>query len=151
MAERSHRKVVMDVWEQEPAVRKELVEQVSIATPHIAGYSQNGKRNGTTAVYDGFCQYFNLAGDDTGREQVSRHLDLSGTRDESGFLNQAILQAYPIVADFLDPGQLDLAGHFELRRNTYAFRQEFSDYGFGADSLPIALAADLSLLGFRRL
>ena len=151
MVGRPHQKVVMDVWEHEPAVNRELVGQVAIATPHIAGYSLNGKRKGTAAVFSEFCRFFKQAGEGAGPEPVSLALALSGENDESGILNQAVLQAYPIGVDFLDPAQQNLAGHFEYRRNTYSFRAEFSDYGIDAESLPAKLAADLALLGFRRL
>lgn len=43
-------KTALDVWENEPQIDKELLAAVDIATPHIAGYSLDGKANGTTAV-----------------------------------------------------------------------------------------------------
>lgn len=41
---------VLDVWEHEPDIDPELASLVEIATPHIAGYSADGKANGTTAA-----------------------------------------------------------------------------------------------------
>ncbi|MBO4536323.1 MAG: 4-phosphoerythronate dehydrogenase, partial [Bacteroidales bacterium] len=41
---------VLDVWEHEPDIDPELAQLVEIATPHIAGYSQDGKAAGTTAA-----------------------------------------------------------------------------------------------------
>lgn len=38
---------VLDVWEQEPEIDRELLGLLDFATPHIAGYSANGKANGT--------------------------------------------------------------------------------------------------------
>ena len=44
---RSVKGAVLDVWEKEPGVDLELLRLVDIATPHIAGYSVEGKANGT--------------------------------------------------------------------------------------------------------
>ncbi|WP_194757352.1 4-phosphoerythronate dehydrogenase [Aliidiomarina indica] len=46
------RTVVLDVWEGEPEVNRELVPLITIATPHIAGHSIEGKIRGTYALYD---------------------------------------------------------------------------------------------------
>lgn len=49
--------LVMDVWELEPQVLAELVPYVLIATPHIAGYSLEGKARGTWALYEALCAH----------------------------------------------------------------------------------------------
>lgn len=49
--------VVLDVWEQEPTIDSQLVAKVTIATPHIAGYSLEGRWRGTEMVYQALCQY----------------------------------------------------------------------------------------------
>ena len=49
------RGAVLDVWEGEPRVDTELLQLVDIATPHIAGYSFDGKVNGTRQVYEALC------------------------------------------------------------------------------------------------
>lgn len=51
---------VLDVWENEPEADHELMELVDIATPHIAGYSLDGKLAGTEMVYQAVCQHFGL-------------------------------------------------------------------------------------------
>ena len=51
---------VIDVWENEPDIDLELMQQAFIATPHIAGYSTDGKANGTAMVVNSLCRYFNL-------------------------------------------------------------------------------------------
>jgi erythronate-4-phosphate dehydrogenase len=51
---------VLDVWESEPNIDYELLELVDIGTPHIAGYSLDGKLGGTEMVYLAVCQYFGL-------------------------------------------------------------------------------------------
>ncbi|MGF6149845.1 4-phosphoerythronate dehydrogenase PdxB [Pseudomonas fluorescens] len=48
---------VLDVWEGEPSVDIGLAELCVIATPHIAGYSLDGKQRGTAQIYQAFCQF----------------------------------------------------------------------------------------------
>lgn len=54
-------RVVLDVWEHEPTPLPELVSAVTLATPHIAGYSQQAKRAATFAVADGIRRWAGLA------------------------------------------------------------------------------------------
>ncbi len=51
---------VLDVWETEPLVPARLLSLVEQGSPHIAGYSVQGKLNGTRRVYDAFCQWLNV-------------------------------------------------------------------------------------------
>lgn len=53
-------KAVMDVWESEPAPDDELLQACFLATPHIAGYSLDGKYNGTAMIYDALCDFLAL-------------------------------------------------------------------------------------------
>ena len=50
---------VIDVWENEPDVDQELLSKVFLATPHIAGYSTDGKANGTAMVVNSLSRFFN--------------------------------------------------------------------------------------------
>lgn len=49
--------VALDVWEGEPEVNVRLAELCRIATPHIAGYSLDGKLRGTAQIYEAFCAW----------------------------------------------------------------------------------------------
>lgn len=51
--------VILDVWENEPEIDLELLDIVDIATPHIAGYSADGKANGTSVCVNAINEYFN--------------------------------------------------------------------------------------------
>ncbi len=51
---------VIDVWEHEPQLNLELLKRVYIGTPHIAGYSADGKVNADNMVIDALCQHFGL-------------------------------------------------------------------------------------------
>lgn len=52
---------IVDVWENEPTIDPELVAAVEIATPHIAGYSENAKRNATAMLYRQLCHFIGSA------------------------------------------------------------------------------------------
>ncbi len=54
------RDAVIDVWENEPHPDAALLEKVFIGTPHIAGYSADGKVNADNMVIDAICQQFGL-------------------------------------------------------------------------------------------
>lgn len=51
---------ILDVWEGEPEINTELLDYCWLGTPHIAGYSLDGKMRGTEMVYHGVCEFFGL-------------------------------------------------------------------------------------------
>ena len=53
-------KTIIDCWEGEPSISTELLSMASIATPHIAGYSYEGKVRATIAVAEALAKHFNL-------------------------------------------------------------------------------------------
>ncbi len=54
------RDAVLDVWEHEPDLNTDLLQRVFMGTPHIAGYSANGKVNADNMVIDALCNFFSL-------------------------------------------------------------------------------------------
>jgi erythronate-4-phosphate dehydrogenase len=57
LLDRDDLQAVLDVWEAEPQVDLGLAEFCVIGTPHIAGYSLDGRRRGTAQIYQAFCQF----------------------------------------------------------------------------------------------
>ncbi|MDG9924114.1 MULTISPECIES: 4-phosphoerythronate dehydrogenase PdxB [unclassified Pseudomonas] len=53
-------RVALDVWEGEPLADPELAALCQIATPHIAGYSLDGKLRGTAQIYQAYCRVMGL-------------------------------------------------------------------------------------------
>ena len=51
---------ILDVWENEPDIDADLLKLVDIATPHIAGYSFDGKVNGTAMIYRACAEFFGM-------------------------------------------------------------------------------------------
>ncbi len=52
--------IIIDVWDGEPDINLELLDAADIATPHIAGYSYEGKVNGTVMAVKAFAEYFGI-------------------------------------------------------------------------------------------
>lgn len=110
------REAIIDVWEQEPDIDRELLQEVYLGTPHIAGYSADGKANATRMALDALCQHFHLQGDytilppelpeslPTPRDFVEACLQLYDPRRDS-----EALKAHPEQFEWL-------RGHYPLRR-----------------------------------
>ncbi len=49
--------VVLDVWENEPGINAQLLQKVDIGTPHIAGYSFEGRVTGSLMIFRALCQF----------------------------------------------------------------------------------------------
>ncbi|MCP3689982.1 MAG: 4-phosphoerythronate dehydrogenase, partial [Gammaproteobacteria bacterium] len=58
IAQRPNLTIHLDTWEQEPDISRELLAKVDLATPHIAGYSVEGRLRGTQMILDAACQHF---------------------------------------------------------------------------------------------
>lgn len=119
--------VIIDTWNGEPKVNRELMEKVAVATPHIAGYSYQGKQIGcmmavrSVARFFGFTPLFDFFPPASVKELEAVKLDLRGkTQGEVA----AIMQYnYPIFSDdFLFRSNPDT---FEYLRENYQFRREF--------------------------
>lgn len=57
---------IIDVWEGEPSINPELLRQATIATPHIAGYSRQGKERATRMALEALERHFHITADKTG-------------------------------------------------------------------------------------
>ena len=123
--------VVLDVFEQEPDIDPELLEAISLATPHIAGYSLDGKANGTSMSVQAISRHFGLGMDIWSPDHIPlpEQAELYGdaSRDqERDLLWEIYSHSYDVSADNqrlrADPGS------FELQRGEYPFRREAPAY-----------------------
>lgn len=105
---------VIDCWENEPDISGELLDRAVIATPHIAGYSREGKIRATQMSLDAFCRHFNLAPVKL-KESVPAGAVASVTWT-------AVTESYSPQVDTASLKQDPAA--FESLRNTYAYRPE---------------------------
>ena len=51
---------ILDVWEREPVIDWDLLDRGTLGTPHVAGYSSDGKINGTVMVYHACCRFWGI-------------------------------------------------------------------------------------------
>ena len=152
--------VVLDVWEHEPAIDGRLLERVDIGTPHIAGYSLEGKLNGTSMVYQAACAWLGVeptwnAALAAPPPQVPRlAIDARG-RQQEDVLAEVVTAVYPITRDVealkqrADAAPDDRGRAFDLLRKTYPTRREFRQTVVTALDADPGLRASLRALQFQ--
>ena len=119
---------VCDCWENEPDIDLELLAMTEIATPHIAGYSKDGKATGTQMSVHAISQFFGLGLESwqpSGIEQPTNpvfELDGAGLSEQK-ILAKAILHTYDIRND--DQYFRKNTEKFEQLRGDYPVRREF--------------------------
>ena len=129
---KSIRGAVLDVWEGEPDLDRELIDLLEYSTPHIAGYSADGKANGTTMSVRAVASELGLPLEDWTASGVPAPLQpLEFTLDASGktkqeVLTEAILYTYDVQKDSdalrAAPEQFEkLRGDYQIRREPSAF------------------------------
>ena len=146
--------LVIDCWENEPDIDLQLLDLADYATPHIAGYSRDGKANGTRVSVRAISRFFGLGIDDwepPGIEAPARPvIELSGySQTPEQLLGDAIIASYDIEAD--DRALRDDPGSFERLRGDYPVRREFPCYAVRADGIGPGVAENLEKLGFKLL
>lgn len=141
---------VIDVWEREPLIDKNLLRLAMIATPHIAGYSAEGKLNASNAVAKGIRKHFSISDDssDTISLPESERSNLIKLNDSlQGYMSAAETILYTCPVDKYTAELKTSPNSFEDQRNNYHVRREFSYYRVsGKDTNTINM---LSQLGFR--
>jgi erythronate-4-phosphate dehydrogenase len=122
---------VLDVWENEPDIDLELLDKVFLATPHIAGYSTDGKANGTALIVRSLSSYFKLPLDNWFPEIIPQPHNPEITidarnKDHEDIIREAVLHTYNIADD--DTKLRFSPSDFEKLRANYAVRREFTSY-----------------------
>ena len=119
----------LDVWENEPQIDRELMPLLFMGTPHIAGYSVDGKATGTTMCVQALGKFFDLPCCDWEVCEVPQSIQPSEfTVDAKGktpqeVLADAILYTYNIRND--DTALMTDIDSFEKQRSHYPVRREF--------------------------
>jgi len=144
---------VLDVWENEPNIDNELLSLVDIATPHIAGYSADGKANGTSMCVEQLCSFFKLPmavgwypqeippslyGSD-----VAVDCQNKSTQD---ILFEVVTASYNILSD--DATLRGSVETFEQQRGKYPIRREFPFYRVKLVNANSEIIEIISRLGF---
>ena len=144
---------ILDVWEGEPNLDLELLENSFLGTPHIAGYSSDGKANGTAVCVREFCRFFGLDMlSDWYPETIPAppmptgiFIDCKG-KTEQQVLYEAVTHTYPIWEDSV---RLKLMPtDFEKQRGDYWIRREFGSFTVQLEHPSEKMVHSLDLLGF---
>ena len=151
---------ILDVWGREPAVDGALIARVDIATPHIAGYSLEGKMNGTSMVYQAACAFLGVEPtwrleDVSPPPNVPRVAVNATGRDDEAVLADVVGEVYPILRDdermrqtvALDP--IERGRAFDHQRKTYPTRREFRQTSVDVIGGTPAAVASLRALAFQ--
>lgn len=123
--------VILDVFESEPDINMELLEKVTLATPHIAGYSLDGKALGTTMSVQAISRFFDLGLDQWSPVSVPAPKDAELLADASDndlklLLWELYSQTYDVTSD--NHRLRSSPGEFEKLRGNYPFRREPGAY-----------------------
>ncbi|GAA5182968.1 4-phosphoerythronate dehydrogenase [Acinetobacter kookii] len=132
--QQTQRAVVLDVFEHEPEISEQLLNLVRLVTPHIAGYSLEGKARGTQMIYDAFCQTFHYPAEKQFETQLPVCEPYFKDRELKAVLKQYLTQIYDIAQDdanlraCLKDGKIDQKA-FDYLRKTYSLRREWAAHG----------------------
>ena len=143
---------VLDVWENEPDIDIELMAKTFIATPHIAGYSTDGKANGTAMIVNSLCEYFKLPFKSWYPVNVPPpsdpdiDIDCKGKSDEE-IIREAVSHTYNISVD--DINLRFSPSDFEKLRGDYPLRREFPSYRFTLKNGTKKVQKILETIGFK--
>ncbi len=117
----------LDCWENEPEIDVALLQRCLITTPHIAGYSSDGKANATRIVLEQLNQFFQLDLPRLSPElPVPENPQLKISKNSANKIADALLHAYdPLI----DSEALKRAPEqFETLRSNYILRREYKAY-----------------------
>ncbi len=133
--------VVLDVWENEPNIDMELLRKVDLSTPHIAGYSFDGKVAGMIMIYEAACECFGLS--PTRRiedflpepdvPEIRISADECDRLEVPEILHATVQQVYVINRDDFNTREIAIVpqdergGFFDDLRRNYPVRREFQN------------------------
>jgi len=148
---------ILDVWENEPAINKNLLALTEIATPHIAGYSFEGKINGTVMIYNKLCSFL---GYDPGWKYLPGESDFenlsipqSGTFEQK--INSIIKKGHNLRDNYADLRKIinmndnQIPQYFDELRKNYNLRREFFNYKIIPDNIDIHVLNALKGMRFK--
>jgi erythronate-4-phosphate dehydrogenase len=150
--------LVFDVWENEPNIDLELLKTVDLATPHIAGYSYDGKVNGTRMILEAFCRHFGLQRMWNPSPRMpppeKPRIRLPAGVDAQQAIRYATRAAYDIEADdarlraICEKPAEGRNPYFKSLRKNYPVRREFPQMTVELESADTQVQSALETLGF---
>jgi len=151
---------ILDVWENEPNIDTEMLEMTLIGTPHIAGYSFDGKVNGTFMIYNSLCRYLNKKAEWNPQDflpksncPVIKIHEVNGSLEKK--LHKVISQVYDIEKDdsklreSRSMSSEKRSAYFDSLRKNYHVRREFFNTEALLEKEDSQLKHTLSEMGFK--
>lgn len=127
--------LILDVWETEPQINIDTLQITDIATPHIAGYSYDGKVRGTEMIYEAACGYFKKEKNWDKNKFIKPDKELIiNLKDLDNSIFDAVNYAYPIMRDDKNLKEIikidkeKQGDFFDQLRKKYPIRREFFNY-----------------------
>ncbi|MBL1214637.1 MAG: 4-phosphoerythronate dehydrogenase [Ignavibacteriae bacterium] len=147
---------ILDVWEDEPNLNDELLGLTDIASPHVAGYTLEGKVNGTKLIYDQFCKFLKIKPTWKPILPKVENSVIEANTNESveSVLNSIFTKIYQIENDTkqlkvsLNLSQKERGKYFDELRKKYKLRREFSNYSIKLKPFDETIAGILKSLNF---
>ena len=151
---------VLDVWENEPNIDPELLLAVDLSTPHIAGYSYDGKVAGMIMIYKAACRHFDIEAvceieDFLPEPDVPVIEVVPGSAEQQAIIQDTVQQVYVINRDDFNTREIlivdeDQRGQWfdDLRKN-YPVRREFQNTRIVFKQPDKQLEAKLTGIGFK--
>jgi len=140
---------ILDVWENEPDLDLELLELVDFGTPHIAGYSYDGKANGTAMSVNALSKFFSLDFKDWYPSDVPVPEKTSMKISSEGSFEEKMLVAVSLSYNIKDDSDRlrNSPATFEKQRGDYPLRREFPV--FNVESTDAEVNKALIKIGFK--
>jgi erythronate-4-phosphate dehydrogenase len=145
---------VAEVWENEPDISLETMNIADIATPHIAGYSFDGKVNGIEMIYNAACTFYSRNRQWRASQYVDTKIAPIDICHSENALHAAVEKAYPVMDDDAKLRELakqepDRRGaYFDALRRHYPKRREFRHFSVNCSADTMRFEAALKGLGF---
>ena len=129
---------VLDVWEDEPLIDNQMILKAELSTPHIAGYSFDGKVNGMIMIYNAACQQFGLTPKFTAKDflpapDITEISIDPNSSDQQMIIHDAVQNIYVINRDDFNTREILIVpedqkgGWFDDLRKNYSIRREFQN------------------------
>ncbi|WP_069469883.1 4-phosphoerythronate dehydrogenase [Candidatus Marithrix sp. Canyon 246] len=131
--------VILDVWQAEPNINQSLLQRAALATPHIAGYSFDGKVRATEMLYKAACNFF--------KKSPTWQADMpSPSRLYVSDIHTAVMESYDVRRD--DAELRRRTSEFDKLRKNYPVRREFSCIEIELPAVSSQLATCFKELGY---
>jgi len=143
--------VILDVWENEPCIDQEFMNKTIIGTPHIAGYSVDGKANGTAKVVNQISRYFNFGLENWYPTELPKPestilSSLNPGKSDEELLYDILLKTYDIQQNNMN--FKNNPKNFEHFRYSHPIRREYPFHQINSTGLSLSLISQLKNLGF---